>query len=324
LQSNLVTRPSASFNISETLRGLSFTVILIMSSSRRKNIKRRPKTGRGTGLASAGTFSAMAVVTGRNTAFKLTQTTSGVGCISNNNTGPTLSSLTSVYIDPYTIGSRCALLAAEFAQYRIRAMTIQYRTDATNSGVVNSQSGPTTTPSYGSRPFAMGWSKDPTIAPATAVSIVEIGGFSHNTSRDAKPLRLPSSPWLFTSSAASYPASAADIRLAAHGIFCAAFIDASTTAAATYGRFELTWEVEYRYPLNASVIGEEEKLDISDITIVARQSRQLLGKEDACQPPIAGSVKEEPNEKKVASTPVRYARNMLSPDPTKGATGWFS
>jgi hypothetical protein len=226
-------------------------------------------------------FASIAFITGKNVPFKLAQNTSGTGCISANNTGPSITSVNSVLIDPYTIGSRAALLAAEFAQWRVRSLTIEYDPDVTSSGVVNSQSGPTTTPSYGSRPFAMGFSKDPIYLPSTHPGVMEIGGVSLNTSKRGI-LKLPSSQWLWASTTTGYSTgSLIDNRTVSHGAFVASFVDASTTAAATYGRFVFTYALQFRYPVNANVIGatlnnnvspervteeEEKKIDYADLS----------------------------------------------------------
>lgn len=299
-------------------------------SFQRKKTTKGAKGGRRTGQPSLkGPFTAIGRVTGKNTPFKLAQTTSGLGAISANNTGPSLTAVSQVYIDPYTLGSRAALLAAEFAQYRVAAMTIQYIADTTASGVVNSQSGPTTTPSYGSRPFALGWFKDPTVTPGSNVAIVEAGGFNHNTARDSRVLKIPSSPWLWTSSANGYPATAADLRLTAHGMLACQFVDASTTAAATYGRFEICWDIEFRYPHNVSVIGAEEEKGLSDIEDLARQEWQASRKAVPCKLPVEVTSAPdqarpgEPSERKTSSTNPASARNMRPGDPLQGATGWF-
>lgn len=222
----------------------------------RKSIKFSTKSSRQSSLSMGGNFSASAHIVGMNVPFKLAQGTSGVGCITSNNTGPSLSNVTDVVIDPYTLGSRCALLAAEFAQWKVSRMTIQYVSDMTSSGVVNTQGGPSTTPSYGSRPFALGWHRDPSVLVTTHPTIMETGGISNNTSRNSKVINLPPSAWLYTSTTTSYAGSAIDNRMTAHGSLSGAFVDASTTAAATYGRIVICYDLSFRYPQNASVIGE--------------------------------------------------------------------
>jgi len=219
------------------------------------NKKRNAKGSRSQPYSGFNQYAPISRVVGRNVPFKITQATSGTGCISNNNTGPTLSNVNTVPLTPYTLGSRCALISAEFAQWRVRRMAVQYETDATASGVVNTQSGPSTTPSYGSRPFALGWNRDPDITFSTHPAIVEAGGLSHNTSRDSPVIRLPRSGWLYTSTTTGYPGSGIDLRMCAHGNLLASYVDASTTATATYGRIIISYDIEFRYPQNSSVIG---------------------------------------------------------------------
>lgn len=200
-------------------------------------------------------FKSICRVTGRTDAYKMSQTTSGLGCITTNLTSVSVTAGLNILLTPYSIGSRLALLAAEFAQWRVRRFTIRYKSDTTASGVVNSVSGPTTTPSYGSRPFVMCWGKDSDILPSTHATMVEMGGVQTNTSRNTT-LRLPGSAWLWTSTVSAYSTgNPIDNRTVSHGTFNAAFVDASTTAAATYGRFEFTYDVLFRFPQNSSVIG---------------------------------------------------------------------
>lgn len=217
---------------------------------------------------SKGHFSSICHLTGKNEPLKLTQGTSGTGCLTSQNTGPSITNGSNLLITPFAIGSRSALFAALFAQWKVRRIQIQYCPDATGSGVVNSASGPTSSPSYGSRQVAMSWNKDPDIQPSTHFAIIETGGVAFNSARSSR-LTFPSSGWLWTSTTTAYAATGIDLRMCSHGVFNAAFIDASTTASATYGRFIFTYDLSFRYPQNVSVIGDPKRSlswDFADVS----------------------------------------------------------
>lgn len=147
-------------------------------------------------------------------------------------------------------------------------MEIQYESDTTLSGVVNTQGGPSTTPSYSSRPFAMGWNRDPSVLNVAHTSIVEAGGVMTNTSRNSPVLRIPKSPWLFSGTVGSYLAAGYDLRQTAFGNFAAAFVDASTTATATYGRLVIKYDLSFRFPMNLSLIGVQTITSLMKIPLL--------------------------------------------------------
>lgn len=219
-------------------------------------------------------FAASSRLVGMSEPFKVAQATSGVGCLTSNLTGVSLTAGTNFALDPFAIGSRCALFANLFQQWRVNRIELQYEADSTNSGVVNTQGGPSTTPSYGSRPFAIGWNRDPSLLNVIHTSIVEAGGVMTNTSRNSPVLRIPRSPWLFTGTVGAYLGSGIDLRLAAHGNISAAFVDASSTATATYGRIVIKYDLSFRYPQNFSNIGSSINLSLKKPQLMLEPQKQ--------------------------------------------------
>jgi hypothetical protein len=132
-------------------------------------------------------------------------------------------------------------------------MVIQYISDETSSGVVDQPAGPGTTPSYGNRAFALGWIRDVAVLPSSADYIVEFGGRDCNTSRNMS-IVVPPSGWLWCSSSGSSP-SVIDQRMCAHGMLVGRFRTTSTTAAATYGRIDISYDLSFRYPMDQSLVG---------------------------------------------------------------------
>lgn len=234
-----------------------------------KRSKRVVKQRKNTGSLGRSVFAAGAIVTARQPSFKVQQGTSGVGAITSNLTGASLTNASNIRLSPFAIGSRFGLFANLYAQWRVRRMVVQYIPDETASGVLDQPQGAiTASVSYGNRAFAMGWNKDPSITLATADNVVEAGGQDCNTTR-GKTLVLPASGWLWTSSTSASP-SAIDERVSAHGQLSIIFRQTSTTTATTYGRVDISAEVEFRYPENASIVGldttqskDDEKTSLS-------------------------------------------------------------
>lgn len=211
-----------------------------MSSRRRAAPKRVPIFRRKRRNGNKNPQSTLRVAT-RSIPFRITQTTSGTGAITSVESGLSLTASNSAAIDPYSIGGRANHFASQFLRYRIERIMIQFVSDETSSGVVESVSGATTTPSYASRVFAMGLFRDPALSTITYENLVAMGGFIGNTSRNMKA-RFRGSPWLFTSTTAGSPTNI-DLRMTAPYKLYFEFQNNSTTAAASYGHlvFNITW-----------------------------------------------------------------------------------
>jgi hypothetical protein len=224
-----------------------------------------PKRAKGNKLArnsvskqSTNEFPSVATATGRTVSFSMTQTTSGMGSITQLTSQDSgLANDTFAPLTPFVIGGRCGFLASEFAQWRVKRMTIQYITNETTSGGVDDVTGAATglLPQV-NRAFAYGWGKDPSLTTevANAFNVIEYGGFQCTTSRNGRKLVLPSSGWLWTSTISSSPTDI-DWRMCAHGVFYSIYNQASTTNSRTYGRFEVCFDVEYRFPSDHDPIG---------------------------------------------------------------------
>jgi len=304
-----------------------------------KSGKRKGKKGQGRTPPirplSKSEFPSGAVVTARQPSFKLQQGTSGTGAITSNLTGVSLTNASNIRIDPFSIGSRIGLFANLYCQYRVRRMVIEYIPDETSSGVLDQPAGAGTTPSYGNRSFAMGWNKDPSITLTTADGVVEFGGQDGNTSR-RMTLRVPASDWLWNSTTSASP-TGIDDRMACHGQLSAIFRTTSTTTATTYGRIDISLEIEFRYPAQTSIVGNVEAKERTELLVAAdtygdqRKPPDTYGDRRAQSPlatgdrlPASLSVKEDSSERKVSSSvSPGPARSIRAGDPTQGATGWF-
>jgi len=71
-----------------------------------------------------------------------------------------------------------------------------------------------------------------------------------------------------------------DNRTVCHGALVASFVDASTTAAATYGRFVFTYALQFRYPVNASVIGSPQLTDHTNYDYITSSSGEMKDKSE--------------------------------------------
>jgi hypothetical protein len=269
---------------------------------------KRNKQKKGVGSIGTSVFPSSATMCVRQPSFKLQQGTSGTGALTSNLSGISITNATNVRINPFTLGSRTALMGALFSQWRVKRMIIQYIPDETASGVLDQPQGAiTASVSYGNRAFAMGWFKDPSAAPSTADYVLEFGGRDGNTTRGMTVV-VPPSGWLWVSTTGSSP-STIDQRMSAHGVLCCLFRTTSTTTATTYGRIDISAEIEYRYPENSSVVGLSELSQMLN-----RKFSTLL------------SVKEDSEEKVVSpsSLPSRgLLANKTVGDPTTGSSGWF-
>jgi len=286
-----------------------------------KRFQSKKKGKRGnqkSGATRRGVFSAISHDVGRNEPYKLTQAASGVGCISSNNTGPSVTSALNIIITPYSIGSRCALLAAQFAQWRVNSLIIAYVPDCTPSGVATSVNGPVTSPAYQSRPFAMVWGKDPDVLPSTHIAMMEMGGVASNVARGCR-IRVGKTGWLWSSSSQSYSgANIIDNRMCSAGTFSAAFADTSTTNTATYGRFVWTYNLSFRYPQNASVIGAASPEKFLTSLFESKVS-DVLDTSGAMDSPFLQVDGEEVKESQTVSVAGMKTAVNFGPDPSTTA-----
>jgi hypothetical protein len=186
--------------------------------------------------------------------FRITQTTSGTGGITTVESSSSLSSAASIALDPYTIGGRFQLLANNFLQYRLVRGRITYVPDCTSTGLIETVSGFSTTPSYAARPFAIGVFKDSALSTINYNSILDAGGKWGSTAV-GKVLTLPRSDWLWTSTTTASPTTI-DLRTVAFGKLYFAYFNASTTATASFGHLIIQLDVEYKGVVNnAPVLG---------------------------------------------------------------------
>jgi hypothetical protein len=138
----------------------------------------------------------------------------------------------------------------------------------------------------------MVWNKDPGVIGTTHVAIMEMGGIALNTARRGQ-VRVGKTGWLWTSSSAAYSLNQVmENRMCAAGMFSASFVDASTTAAATYGRFVFTYNVSFRYPQNSSVIGSQSTTSAQAQSLFNPNYNYL-----STPSPALGEMKEREEEK---------------------------
>lgn len=171
----------------------------------------------------------------REVPFRITQASSGTGGLTSVTSGGSSSAANSVPIDPYQVGGRMGAVAQLYTLYRVRYLRITYVPDATASGVTESVSGATTTPSYVSRAFAWGINRDPALSTLSYSQLIQMGGSFGNTTRLQTLTFVNRAPqWYFTSTTASSP-STIDLRMTAPLQLRFAYFNTSTTAAASYG-----------------------------------------------------------------------------------------
>jgi len=182
--------------------------------------------------------------TTREIPFRITQATSGTGGITSVTSSTSSSNVNSVAIDPYTIGGRTLVIAQLYTKYRIRRVVIRYIPDTSFSGVVESISGPTTTPSYGSRVFAWGINRDPALSTLSYSQLVQMGGAVGNTNRSSRLVFINNdNSWFFTSTTAASPTTI-DLRMVAPLQLRFAYGTASTTAIGSYGQLVFDIDIQ--------------------------------------------------------------------------------
>jgi hypothetical protein len=159
-------------------------------------------------------------------------------------------------LDPYIIGGRFAIFAAQYQQYRIKSGFVKYRPDCSPNGLVDMAGGPSSaTVTYENRAFALGIFKDPALSSITYENILQTGGFYGSTTKGFT-LRVPSSGWLWTSTTASSPTTI-DLRMTSFGKMFFAYFIASTTATASYGHLEFSLVIEFKGTIdNAALLGK--------------------------------------------------------------------
>jgi len=219
-----------------------------------------PKSKRGKQGKRSGGFGSMSArqskivtFTTREIPFRITQATSGTGGITSVTSSTSSSNVNSVAIDPFSIGGRTLTIAQLFTKYRFRKVTMRYIPDTSYSGVVESISGPTTTPSYGSRVFAWGVNRDPALSTLSYSQLVQMGGVVGNTNRSSRLVFINNdSSWFFTSTTAASPTTI-DLRMAAPLQLRFAYGTASTTAIGSYGQlvFDIEFQVQGDIPPSA-------------------------------------------------------------------------
>jgi hypothetical protein len=104
--------------------------------------------------------------------------------------------------------------------------------------------GGTAAPTYAARPFSIGIFIDAALSTISYENIIAAGGSYGNTSK-SRALRLPRSPWLWTSATGGSPTTV-DLRMVCFGKLYFSFFNASTTATASYGHLILDIYYECR------------------------------------------------------------------------------
>jgi len=221
--------------------------------------------------------------------FRITQASSGTGGLTTVESNASLTAANSVVLDPYTIGGRLSLMANLFTEYRFTKLKLTYvPDDTTASGVIETAGGPTTTPSYANRSFAIGLATDPALSTLQFDSLVEMGGKISNTTRSVTLVAGGGAlnRWRYTSTTAAYAsATTIDFRMVAPLKLYFAYFIASTTATASYGNIVMDATVQFRGSVdNAGVLGatlkvsepdekDEEKIDLAASYVLMKKAK---------------------------------------------------
>lgn len=205
--------------------------------------------------------------------FTLDQASSGNGGFTSQASAASLTAANGFNLDPYNLGGLPYRMGTNFIQYRLKWVKIGYKPYMSASGVVNTVSGATSTPSYGVRNFALGFSADPFIVLASYGSIIIGGGIEGNTSRPCQISMRGGTlnTWRYTSTTTASPSNI-DLRMVAPVRVNVAFSNTSTTATLTYGGFLITGVMELRYPLdNAVPVGLSASIENTPLLSVEEQ-----------------------------------------------------
>lgn len=205
--------------------------------------------------------------------FSVEQASSGTGGISSSggSSGTSLTAVSSVKIDPFSIGGRLAYTAGMWLQYKLNYLELEFLPDASCTGYLENIAGGTTTPVMINRDFAWALLRDPAAVNAYSYTDLLVSGGDYGTTTRKHKLRIGSSPWLFTSTTSSYSiATTIDFRQAAPAILRFAFRQASTTGTQRYGLIICRASVSFRGPLvNTTVIGLSAP---SDVTLLSQSN----------------------------------------------------
>jgi hypothetical protein len=189
-------------------------------------------------------------------AFKVTQASSGTTCLTPNDWVGSITSNNYALLNPVSAGGRFADAAALFQFWRLVNLTLEYFPDMSGSGILENVAGGTTTPTYGSRTFAIGFQKDPAtsnfLSPMGFSEIVAQGGRISDTSRSFRMRGDFNGKWLYTNDSATSPTIPLESRFTAACSITSSFFTNSTTAAATYGFIRLSFTAQFKTPINDS------------------------------------------------------------------------
>lgn len=180
--------------------------------------------------------------------FLVEQAASGNGGFTSSASAASITAANGFPLDPFNVGGHLYHMASLFSEWRLRWVRIDYIPYSTPSGVMSTVSGTTSSPSYGSRNFAMGIMDDPDFTPVTYNGIVISGKSVESNTAQRVSLSHSSGAlrtWRFTSTTGSSPTTI-DLRMTAPADVRFAYQQTSTTNVVTYGNIIVTGLVDFR------------------------------------------------------------------------------
>jgi len=214
--------------------------------------------------------------------FVIAQGTSGNGGFTTLASASSSTLLNGFALDPFQIGGVPYRMASTFLQWRLKWVKLDYIPQTTLSGVTNTIVGPTSAPTYANRNFAWALMGDPEALYTTYTSIlVSNSGVASNTAKRSSLFAKGGtlSSWRYTTTTTGPSPTSIDLRMVAPMTVRFAFVEASTTAAFTYGTVIISGLAEFRYEqdftapigLSLSPPKSEEKKEDDEYQITPKQ-----------------------------------------------------
>jgi hypothetical protein len=220
-------------------------------------------------------------------------TTNLSGFDSNDSNLITTTPLAAVYLDPFAVGGRFAVMASMFQKYKILGGTLTYVPRMLSGAIALAYSVGAAQSSQDVVGFAMGWHPDPVQLPTDFADAVRFGGKICNLSKTAS-VKVGASPWLFTSTTSASPTNV-DLRQCSFGgIYC--FLDNTMIipggAFIVPGNFSLSLRVAFKGAQDGPVLGRGAGiLEMFQQSAVEQQNRMSIGASRV----VANSVHHRPH-----------------------------